>query len=186
MGTAAAPCQVKLIAGIIASSEELFNETGKAMEDNFGPIDYASRIIRFDFTKYYERDMGPDLKRRFVSFQKLIDPAGLPDIKLATNKLEEVIARRAKTKVRPVNIDPGYIAASKLILASTKDYFHRIYINKGIYAEVTLYYRNGTFTSMDWTYPDYKTKDYIKIFDEIRDIFMNQIQQKGLSPYHIT
>lgn len=185
-------CGVKLIAGIIASSENIFFKTEEALQRIFGPLDYRSKTIKFDFTDYYQRDMGPDLKRRFVSFERLIDPIALSRIKLITNRLERrlskdinpvrnivsegdnEISNGVKSVRRAVNIDPGYITGAKLVLASTKDYSHRIYLEKGIYAEVTLYYKKGSFRYWDWTYPDYKTEDYIRIFNEIRSIYMRQ------------
>lgn len=167
-------CGVKLIAGIIASSENIFFKTEEALQRILGPLDYRSQTIKFDFTDYYQRDMGPDLKRRFVSFERLIDPTALSRIKLITNRLERRLSKDIKSVRRAVNIDPGYITGAKLVLASTKDYSHRIYLEKGIYAEVTLYYKKGSFRYWDWTYPDYKTEDYIRIFNEIRSIYMRQ------------
>lgn len=166
-------CRVKLIAGIITSSEDTFSKTEEALQRAFGPIDYRSQTIRFDFCDYYQKDMGPDLKRRFISFKRPINPAVLSRIKLITNRLERQLSKDIKGVKRAVNIDPGYVTGAKLILASTKDYSHRIYLNKGIYAEVTLYYKNGSFRWWDWTYPDYKTDAYIKIFNQIRRIYMS-------------
>ena len=176
MGTAARPHQVKLIAGVITSSEDIFNYTEELLRKAFGPTDYRSPTIDFDFTDYYKKDMGPGLKRRFISFEKLIDPASLANIKLITNKLEAIIAKKIKIVKRPVNIDPGFVSEAKLVLASTKDYSHRIYLNKGIYAEITLYYKDNSFRGWSWTYPDYKTADYIRIFNEIRNIYMQRRQ----------
>ena len=119
--------------------------------------------------------MGRGLFRVFLSFEKLIDPAGLVDAKLITNMIEDRLADSTQSpRKRPVNIDPGYITAAKLVLASTKDYSHRIYLDKGIYAEITLSYRNKQFMPCDWTYPDYRTGEYIDIFTKIREIFMRQ------------
>ena len=84
----------------------------------------------------------------------------------------------AKGISRIINIDPGYLDLSKLILASTKDYKHRIYLTKGIYAEVTLFYQDKTFCPWEWTYPDYKTGEYIEIFNRIRQIYAEQIKEK--------
>jgi hypothetical protein len=165
---------VKLITGIIISSEDIFFATQKLLEHFFGPIDYVSPIMRFDFTDYYQKDMGSGLKRLFLSFRKLVDPARLASIKLITNKLERRLCDRAYGVKRPVNIDPGYISEAKLVLATTKDYGHRIYLCNGIYAELTLSYKNGTFRPMDWSYPDYKREDHIKIFNDIRAILIKQ------------
>lgn len=174
MGTAQRPCSVKLIAGVISSSEIFSNQAEEKLVEAFGGIDYRSKTIDFDFTKYYADEMGTVLKRYFLSFSKLIDPARLAEIKIFTNEAEGCFAERTPALKRSVNIDPGYITDAKLVLASTKNYSHRIYLSNGIYAETTLFYQKNSFRTFNWTYPDYKTKDYINIFNDIRDIFMNQ------------
>ncbi len=163
---------VKLISGIITGDINNFAAAEKILSRKFGSIDYKSPIYDFDQTDYYEKEMGPALKRRFVSFSRLIDPVRLPSIKLYANKIEK---RFSKNNKRRVNIDPGYIAASKLILASTKDFSHRIYLRGGVYAEVTLYYKDRDFRALDWTYPDFKTAQYIETFNHIRNIYMGQL-----------
>lgn len=168
------PHPAKLIAGIIASSEKAFSASELLLEKEFGPPDYRSVTIPFDFTDYYEKEMGSGLKRRFLSFKRLIDPALLADIKLTANRIEAGISGCAAGVKRPVNIDPGYITDAKLVLASTKDYSHRIYLGRGIYAEVTLFYKDRSFRSCEWTYPDYRTEAYIEIFNHIRGIFLKQ------------
>ena len=112
--------------------------------------------------------MGRGLKRRFYSFSESIKPDRLVDIKLLTNEIEDRFSRSADFPSRRINLDPGYISPAKLVLASTKNYSHRIYLAKGIYAEVTLYFEKGTFHSFPWTYPDYKSKEYLEIFNKIR------------------
>ena len=175
MGEIKKPHPVKLVIGVIASSQVLFNHTEKQLVKAFGSFDYKSKNIGFDCTQYYAKDMGIALFRVFLSFSKLLDPARLAPIKLITNKMEARLARFAGGKFkRPVNIDPGYITAAKLILVSTKDYSHRIYLDKGIYAEATLCFRNKRFIPSDCAYPDYRTDEYIDIFTHIRDIFMRQ------------
>ncbi|NQT95635.1 MAG: DUF4416 family protein [Candidatus Omnitrophica bacterium] len=166
--------QAKLITGIIASSEKAFLGAEKLLKLKFGPIDYKSKKADFDVTNYYEKEMGAGLMRCFYSFAKLIDPAKLPAIKLKTNSFEKRVARYLKATRRAVNIDPGYITEAKLVLASTKNYYHRILLGRGIFAEITLSFRDGLFRPMEWTYPDYRTDGYIKIFNEVRDIFMRQ------------
>ena len=168
------PYPVKLIAGIITSSEEGFKHAERALRKAFGSIDYKSHQMVFNSTDYYNEEMGEGLKRTFLSFNKLIDPKALANIKIITNKIENSIARCIKAVKRPVNIDPGYIDAAKLILASAKDYSHRIYLQKGIYAEIELFYCDGNFKAREWTYPDYRTREYIEIFNEIRKLFMEQ------------
>lgn len=145
------------------------------MERRFGKIDFESPALPFIHTAYYEKEFGKNLKRKFIAFQKLILPHNLHKIKIITNKIEK---KMAKGISRVINIDPGYLDLSKLILASTKDYKHRIYLTKGIYAEVTFFYQDKTFRPWEWTYPDYKTSEYIEIFNRIRQIYAEQIKGK--------
>jgi len=174
MGTIISVVPARLVSGIITSTDELFVKTERLLAKKFGPADYRSPIIPFDFTTYYEKDMGSGLKRQFLSFQRLIDPNQLVKIKRTTNTIENDLSRYSSQIKRPVNIDPGYITDAKLVLASTKDYYHRIYLDRGVYAEVTLFFKRDSFQPLDWTYPDYRSDDYIKIFNEIRNIYMRQ------------
>lgn len=175
MGTIIKPLPVKLIIGMISGSLELFEQARGPFQRLFGPIDYTSPIIDFDFTDYYQSDMGIGLKRRFLSFKRLIDPRKLAGIKVLTNRLERRVAGGRHDVKRPVNFDPGYINQARLILASSKDYSHRIYIGKGIYAEVTLIYRDNTFRPLEWTYPDYRSASYIEIFSRIRSLYIEDL-----------
>lgn len=164
---------VKLIMGFIFKDEQIFNRAKIILKRHFGIIDFESQTLPFVHTSYYEREFGRDLKRKFVSFKKLISPANLAKIKITTNQIEKKLSKDTK---RRINIDPGYLNRVKLILASTKDYKHRIYLNKGIYAEATLFYENKAFRYWDWTYPDYKTPQYLTIFNKIRELYAQQIK----------
>ncbi|MFH1062987.1 MAG: DUF4416 family protein [Candidatus Omnitrophota bacterium] len=172
MGQIAKPEQAKLIIGLIAK-QEFLDIAGLRLAKTFGKIDYTSEILEFDSTRYYAREMGIGLKRQFLSFSGLIKPEALASIKLKTNKIEEkFFSCQGK---RYVNIDPGYLSVSKLVLATTKDHQHRIYLDKGIFAEVTLRYRGKTFCPWAWTYADYCKVEYINIFNFIR----NKLLKKG-------
>lgn len=175
MGKIHKPSSVKLITGFIFKDEEPFNLACRLLERKFGKIDFESQSLAFIHTSYYEKELGKDLKRKFVSFKKLIPPQKLCSIKLFTNNIE---AKLSKQGLRRVNIDPGYLDLSKLILASTKDFKHRIYLAKGIFAEVTLYFQGKSFKAWEWTYPDYKGQDYIEIFNSIRNIYAGQIKNR--------
>jgi len=163
---------VKLIIGLIAR-EDLFDKIEKILSRKFGTVDFKSEILDFKFTDYYEQEMGTDLKRRFLSFKRNIVPRDLSWIKLYTNRIEKKFSK--SNGLRKVNIDPGYLTLSKLVLATTKDYQHRLYLDKGIYAEVTLRFKAKSFTIWEWTYPDYRTPAYINIFNHIR----NNLLSKG-------
>ncbi|MBN3040759.1 MAG: DUF4416 family protein [Candidatus Omnitrophica bacterium] len=170
------PKPVKFISGFIYSEEKIFNKTIRLMTKKFGRIDFQSKIIPFDFTDYYEKEMGQNLKRRFVSFERLQKPDNFASIKIFCNKLEKKLLKK---RSRLINIDPGYINEAKLVLTTTKDYSHRIYLKKGIFAEVTLKYMNGNFIHLDTTFPDYRTKTYKEAFMQVRNIYRNQIKQQA-------
>ena len=166
---------VKLIIGFIFKEEDTLRKAKGLLSRKFGKIDYESAILDFSHTDYYAREFGAPLKRQFISFTELILPENLPRIKITTNRIEQKLSRQG---LRVINIDPGYLNLAKLILASTKDYRHRVYLNQGIYAEVTLFYQDKSFTPWEWTYPDYKTSDYIAVFNRIREIYAKQINNK--------
>lgn len=175
MGKAKKPKRVKLVIGMLAKDKKLFDNIEEFFVKEFGEIDYRSPVLLFTHTDYYKKEMGHPLKRRFISFKKLILPGRLSNIKLRTNFLEEKFAGKEKGSIkRQINIDPGYISDSKLILATTKDYFHRVYLDKGIYAEVTLVWKKGSFQPFNWTYPDYKTKEYLEILNTVRNAYMRE------------
>lgn len=171
MGKAKKHVPAKLIIGLIFKEQSILKKSKVVLKKAFGKIDFESPAFPFTYTRYYEAEMGGGLSRVFFSFSKLINPATLAKVKLFTNKLEDRFSQRGK---RRVNIDPGYLDMAKLVLATTKDYMHRIYLGKGIFAEVTLRFDDKSFKPWEWTYPDYKTKEYIDIFNCIRSIYAQQ------------
>lgn len=184
MGKVRPADRVNLIVGMLSNVTSLFEMAETRLKRKFGPVELKSPVLPFNYTDYYEKEIGRDIKRQFLSFQRLIDPGALADIKLFTNRLEESCRDRAlalsreDSPGRPINLDPGYLASSKLVLASTKDYYHRIYLGKGIYAEVTLRYVKGGFEPLPWTYPDYRSKEYIDFFTETRTLYMKKLRNQ--------
>ncbi len=132
----------------------------------FGEIDFMSERFPFHFTDYYAQEMGVSLFRHFVTFKDLIPIPRLSEIKLTTNDLEETLA--APDGRRRINIDPGYLCLQHVILATTKGYTHRPYLRDGIYADLTLIYRNKSFLPLEWTYPDYRQDEVVHLFNELR------------------
>ncbi|MBI5144696.1 MAG: DUF4416 family protein [Candidatus Omnitrophica bacterium] len=175
MGQAKKHQPVKLIIGFIFREESVMSKVEALLKRYFGKIDFASESLSFAHTNYYTPEFGGSLKKKFISFQKLVLPERLSVIKRITNSIEKKFSSQGQ---RLINLDPGYLDLGKLVLASTKDYKHRIYLNKGIYAEITLYYEKNTFKPWDWTYPDYRTPEYINIFNRIREIYAQQIKDK--------
>ena len=172
MGKIKSPLPVKLIIAIFTPQPDLFPKIERELEKKWGKIDFKCPLFDFNYTDYYQEEMGFDLKKKFICFESLISPENLDSIKLSTNELEKKYSVADK---RLVNIDPGYISNSNLVLASTKDYYHRIYLGNGIYAEVTLFFQKDSFQPLLWTYPDYKTSESIDIFNRIRGIYRKQL-----------
>lgn len=164
---------VKLVFSIFASTGEKIDEVLSLLAAQYGQPDFISDEVLFDYTDYYRKEMGENLVRRFLSMQKLINPETLPDIKLATNDIENEFTENGK---RLVNIDPGYISQAHLILATGKGYSHRPYLRDGIYADLTLFYQNKKFCSLPWTYPDYADEKQLVMFAQIREQYLLQLK----------
>ncbi|MDD5255658.1 MAG: DUF4416 family protein [Candidatus Omnitrophica bacterium] len=174
MGTPAKPARLKLFCGIIFKDHHAAARAEAMLCRRFGETDFQSQSFDFNQTTYYRQELGDGLKKRFVAFKKLILPDELPSIKLLTNRMEEKLSLANR---RLVNLDPGYLDLAKVVLASTKDYVHRVYLKKGIYAEMTLCYRGKSFQPWEWTYPDYRTQGYIAAFNQLRDLYARQIKE---------
>jgi len=158
-----------LIAGMFMKDKSLFEPVVELLMNSFGPVEMVSRWFDFDYTSYYEKEMGTPLFRRMVSFKQLIDPAILPEIKQTTNAIEKEYASQSN---RQINIDPGYIVAERFVLATGKNYTHRIYLNKGIYADLTLIYQKGKFQDLPWTYPDYAAQNVKSFLTNVRKYYI--------------
>ncbi|MFA4989269.1 MAG: DUF4416 family protein [Candidatus Omnitrophota bacterium] len=174
MGKVAPAKPVKLIIGFIFKEKKSLAHAKTLLIKHFGSIDFESRIMPFTSTPYYRDEFGQALKRVFISFKKLIPAQQIAAIKILANKIEKKLTCANK---RTVNIDPGYLNLAKLVLASTKDYVHRIYLGKGIYAEITLFFQDKAFRPGQWTYPDYRSGDYLAIFNRIREIYAAQTKK---------
>jgi hypothetical protein len=169
---------VKLIFSVFASTGAKINETISLLVDRYGRPDFISAEVPFDYTSYYCPEMGENLSRRFLSMEKLIQPDTLPDIKIATNDIENGFA---KDERRLVNIDPGYLSKAHLILATGKGYSHRPYLRDGIYADLTLIYQSRKFCSLPWTYPDYADEKQLFMFGKIRAKYLLQLKSMTLA-----
>ncbi len=173
------PKPVKLIIGILAADRQCLHAAVEALTTKFGRTDFVSNVWPFTQTDYYKDETGEHILRQFVSAERLITPALLAKIKHKTNKLERKLAARLALPVpRPANLDPGIIEPSKLILATTKNYSHRIYIGKRMYAEVTLVFDKGTWRPLKYTYPDYKQRCYFVFFEKVRTRLLEQLKSK--------
>ncbi|UCE18097.1 MAG: DUF4416 family protein [Gemmatimonadota bacterium] len=176
MGKVKHPPKAKLIIAVTVTAEELFEEVHRTLQVHFGPVDLESSIYPFTFTDYYQGEMGSALVKKIFSFERLFDKSELAAIKIQTNGIEEQFTVLVGDKrKRRTNLDPGFVTDSKLVLASTKNFSHRIYIGQGIFAEVTLrYLRKSGFEPLEWTYPDYRTDLARNFFADARQRYMEQ------------
>jgi hypothetical protein len=169
MGVPKEPEKALLFVATLYSNVEYFYKAKELLKDQFGEILFESPQLLWNHTEYYREELGWPIQRRFLCFKLIIDPSMINDIKLYTNTLEERLSIDGK---RQINLDPGYVTPSKVVLATTKNYAHRLYLGKGIYAEVTLYYRKGSFRPHEFTYRDYQSPEYIEIFKRMRQYLM--------------
>lgn len=175
MGTIAEPRPVKLIAAVMSSDPAAIASARRRLEEALGRVDLESGLLDFDYTEYYLEEMGPGLKRVFLSFGPPGSPERLSALKTATNGMErEISASAACGAARAVNIDPGYVDLQKVVLASTKDRMHRICIGGGIYAEVALCFMKGEFRPCSWTYPDLRADPVREFFAAVREIYRRE------------
>jgi hypothetical protein len=174
MGKIKEPEPARLFMSLIALENDIFDQGVKDLRSAFGEVDHISERFPFDFTDYYSKEMGSPLFRHFITFKRLIPIPLLPDIKRATNHLEETYTTPHGD--RRLNIDPGYICLEHVILATTKGYIHRPYLRDGIYADLTLIYRNKSFQPLEWTYPDYRQKNVIMLFNQFRKKCLEELR----------
>jgi len=175
MSTPAPPRPAKLIVGFFLGRQAMGEAIRDQLEDLFGPADLVSPWLPFDFTDYYEKEMGRPLFRQMLAFRNLIDQEALPDIKHQTNAIESAFTRGGR---RRVNIDPGYLLLERLVLATGKNFSHRIYLRRGIYADLTLIYRKERFASLPWTYPDYADPRLQDFLLQVRKAYALELKKK--------
>jgi len=173
MGSAQSFAPEKLVVGVLSAEPSLREPLLARLEQSFGPADWVSPGLPFTWTRYYEAEMGAPLTRFFVSCRELVDPGRLAELKLATNALELEFSREGR---RRVNLDPGLLSLARLVLASTKPSAHRVALSAGIYAEIELLYERGSFRPVEWTYPDYRSPEYLAFFARLRGLLKDQLR----------
>lgn len=173
------PDPAKLVVGIFTGEKDIIASVAAELVRRFGEIDLVSRWLVFDFTDYYTEEFGGPLYRRVFSFKRLIGQTALPEVKRTTNAIEAANAVDGK---RRMNIDPGYMLRERFVLATGKNYSHRIYIGEGIYADLTLMYQKGAFQALPWTYPDYKHEHLQAFLMQVRDRYLVDLKsmEKGV------
>ncbi|MBI1883400.1 MAG: DUF4416 family protein [Chlamydiae bacterium] len=174
MGAPRFPEPVKLFAAVIVAPSRL-KEVEGLLEQAWGPFEDQMEPFPFDFTKYYESELGANLIRSFYAFEKLISPEDIRELKWASNEME---LKEASGQNRIWNIDPGYIDLDKIVLATTKPATYRIYLGRGIYAQSTLYFKDKVFHPWPWTYQDYKDERALEFFNRVR----NRLKENKITP----
>ena len=173
MGSAGAYTPQKLVLGVLTSRPDGDGDILAAARDEWGPEDFVSPRVPFTWSHYYDAEMGTPIHRFFITLERLVDPSCLAAIKVRSNTLEERWRHGAR---REVNLDPGLLALSRFSLATTKDNAHRVALSDGIYAEITLLYREGSYRPLDWTYPDYRSGETIAMLNGIRARYREQLR----------
>lgn len=167
------PRPAKLVIGLLLARKDPFPDVAAELEAAFGGPDLVSPWMPFDYTTYYEKEMGAGLLRRVLAFRTMIAQDRLAEIKLATNAMEQA---RAVGGRRRVNIDPGYLLLERFVLATGKNFSHRIYLGQGIYADLTLIYHHGEFQALPWTYPDYADRPLRRFLLAVRGKYARDVK----------
>jgi hypothetical protein len=174
MSTPKAPDPAKLVVSCFMNNKAHLDALYPELEKICGPVDLISRWFGFDYTDYYYKEMGAPLYRKVFAFKQLIAQKDLAAIKERTNEVEKQFASGGK---RQVNIDPGFLLSSRFVLATGKDYAHRIYIGRNIYADLTLMYtKKSGFVTLDWTYPDYASEQMLSFLTTIRNKYILDVK----------
>ena len=176
MGTAREPKPAKYFVALLSSDADLLDRIESELSSVLSGIDERSEPVSWTVSNFYEKEMGPGLLRRFVSFSNLRSPQDLAAIKARTQTIEDA-HRTASSGGRRINLDPGYLDAFKIVLASTKNAGQRVYLQSGIYAEVTLLYHNAAFHGLEYTYRDYLWPGTLKFFTQLRARYVGQLRQ---------
>lgn len=170
------PHKAKLVMAVIINGKDDFDELQAKLAQKFGETELVSPWYDFDFTTYYEPEMGGPLYRRFIVYKELIDQETLPDIKLYTNGIENTFLN--VNGQRRVNLDPGYLTLERFILATGKNFTHRVYLRDGIFADLTLLYTKGAFQVLPWTFPDYATETIREFLARVRGLYYQELKLK--------
>ncbi|HND53739.1 MAG TPA: DUF4416 family protein [Pirellulaceae bacterium] len=164
------PIPALLFVAHFSRHEAALEWSRRRIESAWGEIVLASPLLDFSETRFYERTMGTGIRKQLLAIAGLRDQGDLPKWKLeAIGWEDEYRAAHDWPEPRPLNIDPGYVTEAKLVLGTTKDRDHRIYLSQGIYAETTVYHQHGGWKVREWTYPDYRRPDYHQFLDRCRE-----------------
>ena len=167
------PEPVCFFIAFITKEKSLLNSVLPILENQLGKLIYSSDFFEFSkFTDYYNSEMGFPLFKNFLFFSSLKSPEFLVQLKHFCYKIEKDFSNEEGK--RRVNLDPGYIELSKVVLSTFKNFSHRIYLGNNVYGEVTLIFKKGNFHPLPWTYPDYSAN--IEIFLKAREIYKSLLK----------
>ena len=169
------PLPAKLIVSLLYKDSAIAQECWKTLDEIWGPFDFLSEIRPFHYTTYYQKEMGGPLIRRWASFQPLVPQEALMAIKHRVQTLEGQWSQQEK---RQINIDPGLLSAERLVLATGKNYSHRIYLGRGVFADLALLFYQGGYHPLPWTYPDYQEPEALWMFNKVRDRYLRDLEEK--------
>jgi hypothetical protein len=164
---------VKPVVSMLLARKDLGPALVERLAGYLGPPDLVGPWWPFDATAYYAAEMGPSLGRCLVSFLHLADPARLADWKVYTNTLEQAFSLGER---RLANLDPGYVARERLVLATGKNFTHRIYLDQGIYGDLTLIFGRGNWRPLPWSYPDYVQGELPALLGLVRQKYLWQLK----------
>jgi hypothetical protein len=177
------PDPALLIVAAFSRHQDAMAWARQRLETARGPVALASEPYTFNQTAYYEKEMGAALQKQLLSFRELADLGELAGIKRFTNDLERQLTNTGNyTEVRPLNLDPGLMTLGKFMLATTKEQAHRIYLQDGIYAEVTLRFQDGAFQPWPWTYADYREPFVCAFLKQARDFYRQRLIEYHAGP----
>jgi hypothetical protein len=180
MGVPREPKPAKYFVALLSPEPDLLTAVESDLTTILGRIDARSEVWSWAVSSFYEKEMGPGLVRRFVSFESLASPGKLADVKLATQRIEEKYRSTTQGELgRRINLDPGYVESGKVVLASTKNASQRIYLHSGIYAEATLQFYDGAFHGSSHTYPDYLWPETMSFLTSLRSRHLEQLKRSG-------
>lgn len=174
MSTIKSPAPVALFVAALYTPTFSDATASALIAEHFGGVLLPGPVFDFTFSDYYADEMGPSLRKAFFVLDRLIDPAELPEWKLRAMALEEQHARESK---RTINLDPGYIDVPKFVLATAKNFSHRVYVGRGVYADVQLFMRYNQFQPNPWTYPDYKLPEHLRFFEHARAKYFEKLKK---------
>jgi hypothetical protein len=169
-----------LVLAICASSGELFDKVLSLWEKPFGPVEAVSTEYDFDFTRYYEKEMGHNLKKRLFAFEPLVETVRMVEIKKRAAEHEAMLCSRPGRRM--ANIDPGFVSRHRVLLVSRKDAPHRVPLTDGFYADLHLLYESGSFQPLEWTYPDFRIPEAVSFLNDTRDLWLEKMKQKRIPP----